>query len=66
MRMLGLMLLLSFSISAFAEVRPMGVKDRLRILLWTEGLTKELTQKGRPIRHRKPLPPELEIPLLAF
>lgn len=67
MRLLAFFVVLMFSLGVFAnDVRPMSIKERLRISLWVEGLNKELAQKGHPIRHKKPLPAELEIPLMSF
>jgi len=64
----ALLLIISlFSFGAFAQRgEPLKVKDRLRLLLWTEGLEKELTFQKRPVQYQRPLPEELERPLNKF
>ncbi|GEM_PF-4337043 len=55
------------SLSALAQRgEPLKIKDRLRVVLWTEGLDKELTFQKRPVRSDRPLPEELERPLQKF
>lgn len=60
MKFLLLLALLGFSTFATADSQyPISVKDRLRILLWTQGL-EELDQPKKIIPKHAVLPEELE------
>jgi hypothetical protein len=57
-----------FAFSGLSQARPlfpMTVKERLRLLLWTEGLNNSL-QNSQPRINKPQLPEELEKPLQKF
>jgi len=59
MRPLFILALTLITSHSFAQ--PMSVKERLRVLLWVQGL--EETPTKRPAPSMKPIPEELEKPL---
>ena len=64
MRFAAILMMLTFANNSSAQERPlMSVKERLRILLWTEGLEAPSLSKKSLVRHRPRLPEELERPL---
>lgn len=64
MRFLLLLMILAMPGLASAQPQlPMSVKERLRLLLWTEGLTEPKSEKNEDTTPRGHLPEEIAKPL---